>query len=78
MAITGFDVAMAAPLESHLRLRLRSGTIAADAGDLWSKRWTAGAGLGLLWWTPLGKLALEAGVREGGEWLFSLDVGPTF
>jgi predicted acylesterase/phospholipase RssA len=78
MAIAGIDLAVASPLESHVRVRLRAGTTAVDPSDLWSNRWSAGAAAGILWWTPLGKLGLEAGVVDGGGWLFSLDIGPTF
>jgi hypothetical protein len=78
MAIAGVDLAVASPFESHTRLRLRAGTIANEPADLASNRWRAGAAVGVLWWTPLGKLVVEAGLMEGGSWLLRLDIGPTF
>jgi predicted acylesterase/phospholipase RssA len=78
MAVAGVDLAVASPFESHTRLRLRAATIADEPADLASNRWRGGAAVGVLWWTPLGKVAVEAGLMEGGSWLLRLDVGPTF
>lgn len=77
-AIGGIDVALASPFESHTRLRLRSGTVTTDLSDLGDARWRAGAEVGLLWLTPLGRIEASAGVMEGGNWLVGLNVGPTF
>lgn len=78
MVVGGADLAIGTPFESHTRLRLRAGTVADDAPDLGAAGWTAAAGIGVMWWTPLGQVAVEAGLAEGGTWLFGLDIGPVF
>lgn len=77
-AVAGLDFALAAPLESHIRLRLRAGAIADELDQLRRSEWLAGAELSVLWWSPFGGLTLHGGVAEGGHWLFGLDVGPAF
>jgi len=77
-AIAGLDLAYPIPLEGHVRVRLRAGSDVARFDDLGSSRWSPGAGLDLLWWTPWGRLDLGIGAMRHGGWRATIDLGPRF
>jgi len=72
----GFDIAVAVPLEAAATLRLRAGSVAPGVSALDEVRWLGGAEAGLLWTTPLGRLALTLGASTRRDWRFSVDIGP--
>ncbi len=74
----GADIALATPLESHVRLRIRAGAAAPTLGKLDAARWFAGVETGVLWWTPFGRVAVDVGGNTHSRLLFSVDVGPRF
>jgi hypothetical protein len=74
--LTGIDIAHTTPIEAFVRLRLRAGATSRALDQLDSTRWIAGAELGLLWWTPLGRLGTDFGVNTRGDWRLGLAVGP--
>jgi NTE family protein len=74
----GIDLAHATLFEAFLRLRLRAGAVAPELADVDQARWLAGSELGIVWWTPLGGLALDFGANTRGDRRITLSVGPTF
>jgi hypothetical protein len=77
-ALAGLDLALATPLESHVRVRLRTGAIASDVSKLGSGINVTGIDAAILWWTPLGRMAFDAGVTTNGDWRLGVDFGPWF
>lgn len=76
--IGGFDVAYPVLFEGHARLRVRTGAVASKLEDLDSARWVTGAELGLVWWTPFGRVTAGAGKAWHGDWRAHVDIGPIF
>jgi predicted acylesterase/phospholipase RssA len=77
-AIAGLDVAIPIFFEGYARLRLRSGAIAGAIDKLGEVRWTPGADVSLVWWSPFGRFAVGVGATRGGDWRASFDIGPRF
>lgn len=77
-AIAGLDFAYPIPFEGHARIRLRAGSAVARPDDLGTSRWSPGAGLDFLWWTPWGRLDFGIGAMRHGGWRATIDLGPRF
>ena len=77
-ALTGIDLAVATPLEAFVRMRLRAGAVARSVNKLDRVRWLGGADAGIVWWTPLGRFSVDAGLTTRGDWRIGVDIGPLF
>jgi hypothetical protein len=76
--VAGIDLAHRIIFDMNARLRLRAGGSADSFGSLDKAQWIPAAELGVMWWSPLGRIEAGLGIARRGRPRLDITLGSVF